>query len=398
MGGYHGSGKPVFLVTRWIGDHEMNIDSHAEILEQPFPEDPGPDPNPDPITYVDYFDAVRSFLETDGYAGLEHTITPMTGNQGLHRHIDAIEIHLLKHGRFYHPGKIDVRMDDTSLSFLINVAVSTSGIALARREFPVLRRLHSHVYPPVTPAVFHYAEHRGGRGRRYGMFTAEWLEGFHEWHTSLRPETGLPGIVVWDETENNSWLTPPQTHALYRRIAEILTDFYRLDTGEQVYPWHHAAGDFIVRIRPGNLDIRLVTVRQYAPMWETPGSDMESQMFSLLLFLCNLSIRTRLDRLNGTGEFVWSGPSVVSHTVTGFFNALAKKTPLQTSGEPVSVCFRNFCRPLSRSDVRDLCGILIDSYNPKAPEISLISNHIDHHSDRLWQCLGNANAEPAQSD
>ena len=71
---------------------------------------------------------------------------------------------------------------------------------------------------------------------------------------------------------------------VYRQAAFILTLYYDVETFEQIFPWHHAAGDFVVKADEGAVDVRLVTARQYAPMIE-PNDDMPPTR-SACFFFC----------------------------------------------------------------------------------------------------------------
>jgi hypothetical protein len=49
-----------------------------------------------------------------------------------------------------------------------------------------------------------------------------------------------------------------------RRGIFLLTAYYNIDTGEQIFPWHHAAGDFVVTPLAEGFPVKLIAVRGYA--------------------------------------------------------------------------------------------------------------------------------------
>ena len=164
--------------------------------------------------------------------------------------IEEIRIILDKHGAFYHPAKIEVALKDSSISFVLNIAVTEAGQQCAQSEYRILKRLNADFPHSFIPEV--YA--RGSDMIQTGsvetrMFLAEWFEGFNEFHLSLDPSDGIYKIAVWDNNHGNFFLTNPQTMHLYRQAAKILTYYYNIETFEQIFSWHHAAGDFVLKCR-----------------------------------------------------------------------------------------------------------------------------------------------------
>jgi len=79
------------------------------------------------------------------------------------------------------------------------------------------------------------------------MFLGEWFEGFNEFHISRDPADGKNKIVVWDNQQSNFFLSADQIMELYRQATMILTSYYNIETFEQIFSWHHAAGDFVLK-------------------------------------------------------------------------------------------------------------------------------------------------------
>ncbi len=178
-------------------------------------------------------------------------------------------------------------------------------------------------------------------------------------------------IRVWDDREAPGFLTSEETLELYRQIALILTSCYNPESFEQVFPWHHAAGDFIVSCSNDLLRIKLITVRQYGALLENPDKDEATLLEAMLFFLVNLSIRTRLDRLDGVGEVTWAGSAAVEGTVRGFMDGLSAKVPRW------DVRFKEFFASVSLLELTEICEAVADSYHPLAPELPVVRERFD---------------------
>ena len=103
-----------------------------------------------------------------------------------------------------------------------------------------------------------------------------------------------------------TFLSESQSEEIWRKAAYILTNFYDPKTFEEIFPWHHASGDFVASAVNEQLDLKLITIRQYGPRLEFHEYSPENQVTAMALFLANLTIRMRLDRLDGVGEIVWA--------------------------------------------------------------------------------------------
>jgi hypothetical protein len=371
----------------WIGEQDLQVQPETGIWHDAFPIHPDPNSIQSPVTYGDYFKAVQVFLEQDDGICLQHAIDRLFENAPTLRDIDRIAIHLIKHGEFYHPGRIDICLNGVVLSFLVNVALSKSGMVTAENEFELLNRLKQTGCGLFLPEVIDLKKNRLASGLDVWIFSAQWLDGFHEWHISRNPDDGNQGIVVWNATNENQWLSRNQTDLLYRKIAEILTCFYQPDTGDQIFPWHHAAGDFIIRIKEDRVDVRLVTIRQYGSMLDLEIDRPEDVFLSVMLFLCNLSIRTRLDRVDGTGDYIWADSAGVRATVAGFMDGLMKKEPFRNFSKSPAACFLDYAHTMTHDDVHQLCTAVVNAYNPKAPEMAIIHDGLPAHSESLYQVL-----------
>jgi hypothetical protein len=333
------------------------------------------------LTYGDYFMAVRQFLENREFRILTSAILEAGKLPCMARDISAIDIFLVKHGQFYHPSRIAVLAMSRIFMFVVNVALSFSGKSCIEREYYLLKRLSLTQSGAYLPKVYGYGEVVLQKGPDVKLFLGEWFDDFHEFHISLDPKDLQCKIRVWHANPASRFLTPGETLELYRQIAMILTGFYDPGSFEQVFPWHHAAGDFIVNCSSDSLRIKLITVRQYGALLENPDKDEVTLLEAMLFFLVNLSIRTRLDRLDGVGEVLWAGPPAVGATVRGFMDGLSAK------GQHWDLRFKKFLAAVSLLELTEICEAVADSYHPLAPELPVVRENLAAHTREVFGSL-----------
>lgn len=341
-----------------------------------------------PLSYGDYYTGVRAFLEKDKFRFLTEAIYRQTKSSVRDQDIQAIHIHLEKHGAFYHPARIAVRFNGQEIFFVLNVAISHTGKTTICREYALLKRLGDEFPWPYLPTAYALDTVSGQGGRiEMIMFLGEWFEGFHEFHLSGCRTGGKTEIVLWDEANGYRKLPQHMVLPLFRKAAEILTAYYNVCSFEQICSWHHAAGDFILSVCGSRLDMRLISVRQYASITDNTHTDPESMAQSMMVFLLNLSLRMRVDRIDGIGELIWADDRAVTGTVKGFVDGMSQKARTEALAEPVTVLFRDYAASFTSSDLFDTASALVDSYPPQAPETDLIRKHLNRHCSTLYDAL-----------
>jgi len=346
------------------------------------------------LTHGDYFTAVRNFLEQDGCEIITRAVSQHARQDITFEAIEEIRIILEKHGEFYHPARIEIIFAETTLSFVLNVAVSDIGKRYTDREFRCLEQLNAQFPFSFLPRVY-------GRGRidtqsepsEIRMFLGEWFQGFNEFHISLDPTDEQQKIVVWDQEHGNYFLPADQAEDLYRKAARILTGYYNVETSEHISSWHHAAGDFVLKCQPREVDVKLITVRRYGPLFEIgPGigdndPDAERILESLLVFFLNLAIKMRIDRLDGVGEIVWSDDIAVKGVLKGFFEGLLSKPPVRSFPGSLADGFRKYLSACTHEDLLDLNFAMVRAYHPMAPEVPIIRQNLKQHVTDLYRAM-----------
>ncbi|MBU4186351.1 MAG: hypothetical protein KKI12_04315 [Proteobacteria bacterium] len=355
------------------------------------------------VTYGDYFYAIRSFLEKDEFKSITSAISQQLNQNIKPEEIKEIRIYLEKHGEFYHPARIETYINRSRILFVLNVAISNTGKNYIKKEFEILNKLNNEFSFSFIPKV--YSQGKIGiknKDFEISMFLGEWFEGFNEFHISQnkhkqdKTDSSIK-IVVWDHEKGNFFLSPDETLELYSRVAMILTCYYNAETFEQIFPWHHAAGDFVIKLQNNNMELKLITVRQYASMFRhTSGTEKNNKdstvyfmLEGMLVFFLNLSIRNRLDRLDGVGEIVWSDNIAVEGTLKGFLKGLSKISSKNLIPDALATDFINYISCFTKTDLLELCNSIVNTYNPMAPEISVIRQNLKNHVDILFSTIKN---------
>jgi hypothetical protein len=347
------------------------------------------------VTYEAYFKAVRTFLERDDFAMLTNALGQRLRQDITLEQVESIRIVIEKHGEFYHPARIEAFAKGSKISFVLNVALSPTGIKHNKREYGFLDLLQGKFSLSYLPRVYGQGIVEFKDSASAAMFLGDWFEGYHEFHISSRSSDQKSRILVWDSERDHYLLSAEQAFHLYTRITRILVAYYDLESFEQIYPWHHAAGDFVVKIEAGCLDVKLVTARQYAPLMKMPvagpagGPDAEIVLQALLIFLLNLSLRMRIDRLDGVGDFVWADEISVYGAAKGFFEGLDVKSSTRLLPDTPRRCFCQYLSLCTESDLRDLFAGLLDSFHPQAPELPVIEKHLDEHALSIYRAIRN---------
>jgi hypothetical protein len=339
------------------------------------------------VNYGDYFQAVGEFLKKNHYNILSAAVSRQIGRTINPEEIREIWVCLEKHGAFYHPARIDVVGADFWTKFVLNVAVSRVGRDCIEKEYGFFEKLKDVIQGHFLPKVYGRDDIPLKKDQKLGMFLGEWFDGFHEFHLSRDPSDNTLKIRVWDPEHRGFYLSAQQCRELYRQASRILTSCYNVETTEHIFSWHHASGDFIVKLENNTVGVKLITVRRYESALKNGDRNMETIMNALLVFFLNLTIRMRLDRLDGTDELAWSDDITVPGSVLGFLEGLAQKPGIDMLPGPIDVCFMVQIVNHTQSDLLDISRTILDAYSPQAPEVPLIRQHLHKHMVVLSQVI-----------
>lgn len=335
------------------------------------------------FTTGDYYLTACKFLSRDHFSILQTALNSFFNRPVQINQISSVKVFLEKHGAFYHPLKIQVALNNSeTCSFVMNGAVSNRGLLLIKNEYDLLfkiNKIHSKCY---LPQIYGFNFLKRDKGR-VGFFLGQWFDDHKEFH--ITETQGKRQITIWESDGSCKYIKLSHGFKIYQEISRILTYYYNLETFEQISSWHHAAGDFIVNMEDDKLDVRLITVREYSPLTQfAAGKDDKNINIlpSLLLFFLNLTMRIRLDRLNGTGKTIMIDIAVLNSVVKGFLSALDEKSKDYNYGD-LKEHFIEFFLQFDLEQRFEIMENSVESSNPNPLEIMLIKENLNTHCRQL---------------
>jgi hypothetical protein len=357
------------------------------------------------ITCGNYFTALQSALSEDDGAALCHGLAALEAAPVRLEQIERVDIQLLKHGHFYHPSRLVVTLGGKVRHLALNAALTPDGIALLPREVAALDALAEQAGFAGVPRVLAKGSCMLAGNRRGQWFLAPWFDDYHEFHLTRRGdacpsrEADRLSVSVWDAAATPLLLTGAQTDALLEGAAGVLTTAVNPHTLAHIFPWHHAAGDFVVRLDDlGTPHVRLITVRDYPPLLPPPeagqgGSDSDSEaalerlLYALLLLVVQASLRLRVDRLDGVGEIVLYPVSVLAPICKGLLDGLVRMTARWRLPAELDEVVADYLRSLPLARLRDLNDAIQGGFAVGSPERGALAPHLERHARALHHQL-----------
>jgi hypothetical protein len=339
------------------------------------------------VTYGDYFEAIRVYLCSDHCMPLRRAM----GSELLERDamppLEEIRIYLEKHGQYYHPARVVViPAGDPPQTYVVNVALSDAGAKILSADYTHLKGLHARYGYDFLPQVYHCAVEGVPKHDARAMFLGQWLAGYHEFHAG-HAKADATCITVWDPATGPRPLLPEQAGTVYRRAAAILTAYYNPYSFEHISNWHHAAGDFVVKAATDQVDVKLITVRSYTPLFQGLGDDPEILIQALVLFMLKLTLRMRLDRLAGTGAMLWLEDFSLAATLRGFWDGLRIQVEHGAIPQDLPTHILTFLQALAPNHLFELLRGTADRFPPDDPGTRLIRENLKSHLEGLCIAL-----------
>jgi hypothetical protein len=337
------------------------------------------------LTLGDYFKAIEEFVT-------KHCAkSPASTRQhGLDR-AEKLLIRSEKHGALYHLASVAFFFDGRSLKYAVSTAVSEKGKAWLNHEYDLLKHLAETFGLPFLPKVHfkgNIERQVGGRTESLSMCLSEWFEDYHEWHLTTDEKDKGQKLCIWVQNEGYRFATLKESFEIYKQASKILTLYYDLKNFRQIYPWHHAAGDFVVKAKEGRVDVKLTTARGYDPVMTFVKEEDINPLVALIYFLLNLTIKMRLDKVDGIGEVVWARDFSVEATTEGFFEALRVK---ETEGKYHLGKLEDLVSLLEAFNQEELYKLvrpLLKAYQEEDPgDFSVIRRNLESHAAQLWRVI-----------
>lgn len=357
-----------YLVSSPDGD----IPVDAEMLEISLECDPYKTP------YRAYFQSIEKLLTQGEFIPLLQAAGRKIGRRISPDEIVGILIRAEKHGLLYHPASIELILSSGKAKFGLNVAVTDTGKTWLREEISLLRQLHSKHNFPYLPDVY-----LSGELDSMVFLLEDWFEGYHEFHFT-RDKEGRQKLQLWEFGTGYLDLTDKQSFEVYRQASKILTLYYDFENFNHIYPWHHAAGDFIVKVDNENIDVRLTTARRYKPLLDFQR-DKINPIFALFYFFLHLSLHMRLDKIDGIGEVAWAEDISVDAAIQGFSEALQHKDAFKKNPG----CYEEFIallRSFTLDELKTSFNPLLDLYIG-TKDLPVIGMNLDRHAEKLYTAI-----------
>lgn len=340
------------------------------------------------LTLGDYFEAINDFILKDHGKPLISLLSKRLNKSISLDNIHEILIRSEKHGALYHLASVEIFIDRQSIRLAVNTAISEKGKAWLAHELDMVSLLDKTFGLPYLPKPYFKGEverHDGTRKESLSMLLAEWFDDYHEWHLSMGEKEKNQQICIWDIRNGYRLASKEEGFQIFKQASKILTLFYDTQAYSQIYPWHHAAGDFVVRNRDGTVDVKLTTARNYGPVMLFLSEDSINPMASIIYFFLNLTLRIRLDKLDGVGEVVWAEEFSVRAATEGFFEALRVMEAggrYQLGKVEDLLCL---LKAFSQGELQKLFHTLLDLYQQEDPgDLSVIQAHLEGHVRQVY--------------
>ena len=342
----------------------------------------------------DYFDALKEFILKDHGESLVCVLREV-----LNREIDLDNIRKMlirseKHGGFYHLASVEIFIDDKRIRLTVSTAVSETGKEWLTDEYETLISLNASLKLPYLPNVYFKGGVVAPAGKKktetLAMFLGEWFENYHEWHISIDENSKSQKVCIWDRQNGNRYASKKEAFEIFRQASKILTLYYDVNDFSQIYPWHHAAGDFIVNAGKNKIEVRLTTARKYQSIMACLLQGSVNPMIAVVYFFLHLTIRIRLDKLDGVGETVWAGDFSVDAATEGFFEALRTMNREDRFNHGEVKDLLSLLQSFEEGEIETLFQPLLGLYQDDSPaDISVIQLNLKPHVKRLYQTLQN---------
>ena len=339
------------------------------------------------LVLEDYFESIKELLLANNAKILTDVIAEMLGIKLTPERIAAVDIRCEKVGTLYHVASLTVRCEGGPLKLCVTTAINDEAIRCLEREASYLVFLADTYHLTCLPKVFYKGEvvrHTSKRDATLSHSVQEWFEDYHEWHLSL-DDSGRQRITLWDMAKGYRTFSLGEGAEIHQQAARILTLCYDFRTGRQINPWSHAAGDFVVKVGERNFSVRLTTVRGYEALPLSREERSFAPLIHISYFFLNLTVRMRLDRLNGVGSVLWAESSVLHPVVSGFFEALSSKEVRDRYPAGAMDKIRQLLRSYTEDEIRTFLLSLSALFSGE--EKAAVEKHLEGHTRDLVQTM-----------
>jgi len=338
----------------------------------------------------DFFHLVRLFLLDRAGPVLTSLLSRIWERDIRLRDIDNVVIRYEKYGTLYQIVSAEIVSGSQKAKFAVSAALTTTAQENITLEYNLISYINTKTGLPYLPRVFCINSldvEKDSRVENVALTLAEWFEGYHEWHFS-KDEEGKDEVVLWDMGKGNRPASDLEAYAIIREASRILTLYYDVETSERIIPWHHGAGDFIVKTDSGNIDVRLVTARGYEAFKPSDACEATNPLWGLLNFFIELTTKIRLDKLEGMGDTTWAGSAFVTAAIEGFVQAMKTKEEQGQCGAFAFADFITSAKALSQDEIEQSINSQLGEYQARdTSDYEVIKAHLKEHARDLASAL-----------
>jgi hypothetical protein len=375
-------------ISYFFSSPHGDVPVDSETLARPFMVEPMR--NHPFMALGDFFHLVRLFLLDRAGPVLTSLLSRIWGRDIRLRDIDNVVIRYEKYGTLYQIVSAEIVSGSQKAKFAVSAALTTTAQENITLEYNLISYINTKTGLPYLPRVFCINSldvEKDSRVENVALTLAEWFEGYHEWHFS-KDERGKDRIVLWDTEKGNRPASDQEAYAIIREASRILTLYYDVETSERIIPWHHGAGDFIVKTDSGNVDVKLVTARGYEAFTSSDACETTNPLWGLLNFFIELTTKMRLDKLEGMGDTTWAGSIFVTAAMEGFAQAMKTK---ETQGQcgPLTVAdFIASAKALTQNEIEESINSKLGEYQARdTSDYEVIKTHLKEHAQDLVSVL-----------
>lgn len=374
-------------ISYWFSSPAGDVPVDSETLGRPFIVEPLQ--NHPFMALGDFFHLVTHFILGKAGPFITSVLSSSWGRDVTLDDIDHIIMRYEKYGTLYQIVSAEVVSGSLKAKFAVSAAVTPAARESITTEYNLLSYIDMMTglsYLPRTFCINSEDIEKDGETDTVILTLAEWFEGYHEWHFS-RDDAGRDQIVIWDTGRGNRPASDQEAYTIIEEASKILTLYYNVDTYERIIPWHHGAGDFVVKTGDGKVDVRLVTVRGYESI-ATPGNENIDPSRALLLFFLELVTKMRMDKSEGMGDTTWAGSTFVKAAVEGFAHAIKAKETQGRSGSLKVEDVVTSLRALTQDEIQQIIGSRLYEYQARdASDYSVVEAHIQDQAGDIINAL-----------
>ena len=135
----------------------------------------------------------------------------------------------------------------------------------------------------------------------------------------------------------------------------------------------------MVAIDDGNVTVRLITVRDYALIIANPQPDVAAMLEGLLVYMMELSLKLRLDRLDGIDRMACHNRNVVPAICEGFFEGLSSAAPTHGLPADFDETVKEFIALHDAEQLHAVAVSVLKTTSVKAGERDLLQRKLKRH-------------------